>query len=95
LSADDVVAAHFPIVTISIISAMLVGIAGIFFKLKDIRNDNRKGLETSIEQRVRLEEVLNKLKFHIQEQDKKIERLENIIFKFPGNGKYTPEGVKG
>ena len=51
---------------------MIVGIAGIFFKLREISKDRRKELESAVQQKVILDELV-----------KKIERLEQIIFKLP------------
>ena len=72
MSADNAIASNFPIITLSLISGMIVGIAGIFFKLREISKDRRKELESAVQQKVILDELV-----------KKIERLEQIIFKLP------------
>jgi hypothetical protein len=86
-SADEVIAAHFPIVSISIISGIAVGVAGIFFKLREIAKDNRKSREDELSEKLDIKALAEKLEMIVQQQNKKIDRLENIIFKLPNNGK--------
>jgi len=83
MSADDVVASHFPIVSLSIISGIAVGVAGIFFKLREIAKDNRSDRENAIKEKLDIEALAEKLLSVVEQQNKKIERLENIIFKLP------------
>ena len=83
MSADEVVASHFPIVSLSIISGIAVGVAGIFFKLREIAKDNRSDRENAIKEKLDIEALAEKLLSVVEQQNKKIERLENIIFKLP------------
>ncbi len=82
MSADEIVASHFPIVSLSIIGGIAVGVAGIFFKLREIAKDNRKDREEALTDKLDIKALAEKLEMIIQQQNKKIERLENIIFNF-------------
>jgi hypothetical protein len=83
LAEEDVIAQHFPIVSLSLISAIFVGVTGIFFKLREIGKENRKERDLSIEEKLDIKLLAEKLEDAIEHQNKKIERLENIIFKLP------------
>jgi hypothetical protein len=85
LSTDEIVAAHFPIVSLSIISGIAIGVAGIFFKLREIAKDNRSDRDNAIKEKLDVQALAEKLESIIEQQNKKIERLENIIFKLPQN----------
>lgn len=85
---EDIIAQHFPVVSLSLISAIFVGVTGIFFKLREISKDNRKERETELTDKLDIKSLADKLTAIVEQQNKKIERLENIIFKLPnGNGK--------
>jgi hypothetical protein len=86
LSAEDVISAHFPIASLALISAITVGVTGMFLKLRDIAREQRKDLESKLTEKVKVSELVEQLKFLIAQQDKKIERLEQIIFRLPING---------
>lgn len=88
MSVDEAIANNFPIATLSIISAILVGVGGIFFKLRDIAIDNRKEREAGLKEKLDITALAKQLETIVEQQNKKIERLENIIFKLPnGNDK--------
>lgn len=87
MSADEIIASHFPIVSLSIISGIAVGVGGIFFKLREIGKDNRKDREAEMKDKLDIEALAERLEAIAEQQNKKIERLENIIFKLPNNGK--------
>ena len=90
MSEEDVIAQHFPVVSLSLISAIFVGVTGIFFKLREISKDNRKERDTEITDKLDIKALAEKLESIIEQQNKKIERLENIIFRLPnGNSKPT------
>jgi hypothetical protein len=81
MSVDETIANHFPIVSISIISGIAVGVGGIFFKLREIAKDNRKTRDTELTDRLDVQALAEKLEMIVAQQNKKIDRLENIIFK--------------
>jgi len=81
--STDTAASNFPIITLSLVSGIVVGVAGIFFKLREIAKDQRKDLESKLTEKINISQLAEQLKFLIAQQDKKIDRLEEIIFHLP------------
>jgi len=72
---------NYPIITISLIVGIIVGIASIFFKLREIGDQHRKELEETISQKYKLETITNELRLKLEQANEKIVRLESRVFK--------------
>ena len=72
---------NYPIITISLIVGIIVGIASIFFKLREIGDQHRKEIEETISQKYKLEIIANELRSKLEQANEKIKRLESRVFK--------------
>ena len=72
---------NYPIITISLIVGIIVGIASIFFKLREIGDQHRKEIEETISQKYKLEIIANELRSKLEQANEKIVRLESRVFK--------------
>ena len=72
---------NYPIITISLIVGIIVGIASIFFKLREIGDQHRKEIEETISQKYKLETITNELRLKLEQANEKIIRLESRVFK--------------
>lgn|GEM_PF-1816976 len=87
-SPETILGEHFPTVSLSIITAILVGVGSILIKLRTIAKETRARRDTALTEKLEIKTLAEKLEFIIEQQNKKIQRLENIIFKLP-NGNNT------
>jgi len=71
---------NYPIITISLIVGIIVGIASIFFKLREIGEQNRKEIEEAVSQKYKLEAIASELMLKLEQVKEKIARLESKVF---------------
>jgi len=72
---------NYPIITISLIVGIIVGIASIFFKLREIGEQNRKDIEETVSQKYKLDAIASELILKLEQINEKIKRLESRVFK--------------
>ena len=72
---------NYPIITISLIVGIIVGIASIFFKLREIGDRHRKEIEETISQKYKLDAIATELMLKLEQINEKIKRLESRVFK--------------
>jgi len=72
---------NYPIITISLIVGIIVGIATIFFKLKEIGDQSRKEIEETVSQKYKLDAIASELMLKLEQINEKIKRLESKVFK--------------
>ena len=72
---------NYPIITISLIVGIIVGIASIFFKLREIGDQHRKEIEETISQKYKLDAIASELMLKLEQINEKIKRLESRVFK--------------
>jgi len=72
---------NYPIITISLIVGIIVGIASIFFKLREIGDQHKKEIEETISQKYKIDAIATELMLKLEQANEKIKRLESRVFK--------------
>jgi len=72
---------NYPIITISLIVGIIVGIASIFFKLRELGDQHRKEIEEAVSQKYKLDAIASELMLKLEQVKEKIARLESKVFK--------------